>query len=170
MGMVNILIKWPRFILFYQTALWFRYVCDSQKWVALDVGSKISLTFGAFIKPVFPSRKYYDFCLNSYYRKMKIFKDFSKINALGFKFGIAAKKRSRSTHIYNLCKPGRSHIHNVTKAFGLLVPEGDIGKGFYVIWTWRQSWSWDQWHFSSICPINLGSLHMKFKWNGPSGF
>ena len=31
----------------------FIYVCGCPKWVALDERSKVSLTFGAYIKPVF---------------------------------------------------------------------------------------------------------------------
>ena len=96
--------------------------------MALAKRSKISLTFGAYIKPVLPTRKYYDFDLNSYYRKMKIFKDFSNVNALGNRFGTAAK-RSRLTHIHILCKPGRPDIPNVTYRV-ILVPE--VRKGFYL--------------------------------------
>ena len=41
------------------------------------------------------------------------FQDFSIINALEIKFGLAVK-RSRSTQIHHLCIPGRAHIPNAT--------------------------------------------------------
>ena len=61
--------------------------------MALDERSKVSLTFGAYIKPVSHlviSCKYYDFHLKSY--KKMIISRFFQYNASGIKFGLAVKK------------------------------------------------------------------------------
>ena len=58
----------------------------------MEERSKVSLTFGAYInKTSVLICKYYDFCLNSYIEKWT-FQDFSNINALGIKFGLAVKE------------------------------------------------------------------------------
>ena len=46
--------------------------------------------------------KYYDFAWTV--KEKWTFQDFSNINALGIKFGLAVK-----TQIHNLCKPGRAN-------------------------------------------------------------
>ena len=58
------------------------------------------------------SCKYYDFHLNSD-RNMNILKIF-QYKYIRNQTGIAVK-RSRSTKIHHLCKPGRAHIPNATK-------------------------------------------------------
>ena len=63
----------------------------------MDERSKVSLTFGAYINKTSVSIgltlfcKNYDFCLNSYKEK-RTFQDYSNINALGIKFGLAVKE------------------------------------------------------------------------------
>ena len=80
------------------------------------------------------------------------FQEFSNINTLWIKFGLAVK-RSRSTQIHNLCKPNRVQIPNATCVF-------NVSHLCHVT--------------IDICykftPFNLRSLYMKFEFEWLTGF
>ena len=59
--------------------------------MALDEWSKVSLTFGAYINQCLKRFNIFRIHLNIYIEKWT-FQDFSIINELGIKFGLAVKK------------------------------------------------------------------------------
>ena len=77
------------------------------------------------------SRKYYDFRF-TVIEKLP-FQDFSNINALGI-IEFCLVKKSRSTQICHLCKPGSigpitPMLHTMSPAIDFLVPEKKMFKG-----------------------------------------